>query len=180
MILPSSCTPKKTTTEDSLFATTFSNTSTVPHALTFYTRPQPSDALITSVNTLFALGPGLDGHAAVLHGGIVATLLDEAMGVLLNVNEERDHVRDVGMGKKDGESHEWLASFTVDLKIRYLKPVSTPGAVVARAEWVRREGRKVWLRATIGQVRGEGQTDEVEEVCAVGDALFVEPRLGKL
>lgn len=174
LLIPSSRTPKAST-EDSLFAQTLAATTTIPHVLSFFPRPQPSDTEIPVVSTLLAVGDGLNGHPAILHGGIVASILDEAMGVLLNANLERDHVLAVGKGYKDGEVHEGLAMFTKELKVMYRAPVTTPGVMVAKAELLGKSGRGLLTRAVISQWIGDKET-----VCAIGEAVFVEPRSGRL
>ncbi|KAK4987483.1 hypothetical protein LTR50_004615 [Elasticomyces elasticus] len=168
---PSSRDPKSST-EDSLFAQTFYTPSTIHAALSYYERPAPSAAQIESVTTLLALGEALNGFPHLLHGGVVASILDEAMGILLSLNQERAHFRAVAEGKRDGGVPEALGCFTAELKVVYVRPVRTPGVVVARAWFVRREGRKTWIWA---EVRDEGG-----EVKAKGEALFVEPRQRKL
>ncbi|KAJ2893038.1 hypothetical protein MKZ38_009119 [Zalerion maritima] len=42
---------------------------------------------IPSCSTLHALSPGLTGLPSVVHGGIIASLLDEAMGLLIELNQ---------------------------------------------------------------------------------------------
>lgn len=178
---PSSRLPKPSTTEDSLFAETLRTNRTISSALTFYPRPSPTDPHIPAISTLFALGDGLNGYPAVLHGGIVASILDEAMGILLSVDADRAHVQAVSTGHKVGETPEGIGAYTAELKIKYLSPVRTPGVLLAKARVVRREGRKIWIRAVVAQK--SGQVDELDGLmveCAVGEALFVEPRSGKL
>lgn len=70
-------------------------------------------------------------------------------------------------------------SYTGELKVRYVKPIRTPGAVVVRARQTKREGRKQWIVAEVCQVQDVGEGEEGEEVvCARGEALFIEPRGG--
>ncbi|GAB7347868.1 hypothetical protein MBLNU459_g5397t1 [Dothideomycetes sp. NU459] len=178
---PSSRTPKPSTTEDSLFAETLRSTRTVSAALAFYPRPAASDAHVGSAATLLALGDGLNGHPAVLHGGVVAAVLDEAMGVLLSVDADLAHVRAVATGHAVGEHPDGIGAYTAELNVRYLLPVRTPGVLLARARVVRREGRKIWIRAVVSQKSGQAtELDGQMLECAVGEALFVEPRSGRL
>jgi len=170
----------KADTEDSLFARTLnSGSSTISHCLAFHPRPHPHTETIPYLSLLLALGEDMNGFAGILHGGIVAALLDEAMGVLLTRNDDLSHVRAVGQGKRDGEFAETLGQYTVQLNVKYKGPIKTPGFVLARAEFVRKEGRKVWIKAIIQQKEHKGGEGELV-TCAEGEGVFVEPRAGKL
>ncbi|RMY31308.1 hypothetical protein D0866_07383 [Hortaea werneckii] len=205
----------KLSTEDSLFADTLQTSRTFPECFIFYCDParsasRPPSSLpsstsndeeeessrIQEVHFLVRVGDGLNGHPAILHGGIVAALVDEGMGVLQTVNHERAYALSIQREKKAREGKEGngggvvsegsghalsslppLGSFTAELKIRYRKPVTTPGEVLCTARYVRREGRKEWIEAVIrqGEVEGGGEGDGVV-TCAVGEGLFIEPK----
>ena len=142
---------------------------------------------IPAVKTLYALGPGLNGFARVLHGGIVAALLDETMGVLLTTNEQ--HVvlapslpaatavagpgSDLVSGDADARREEnrrarsggTIDCVTASMSVRFRAPVRTPAAaVVVEAKVVRAEGRRLYLTA---ELSAEGK------LCAIGEAVFV-------
>jgi len=173
------CRLPKASTEDSLFAVSLSkDNSTIGHALSFYRRPFQDSTSIPSLSTLFSLGDGLNGFPAVLHGGIVAAILDETMGILLQQNADLVHMRAVALGKKDGEWPEPIPQYTVELNIKYKRPVKTPGLIMSTAELVKTDGRKMWLKSTIYQKDGPGEGEL--KVCAVAEGVFVEPRAGKL
>ncbi|KAF2861874.1 hypothetical protein K470DRAFT_214066 [Piedraia hortae CBS 480.64] len=142
----------KPTTEDSLYALTLNTPDTLNATISFYT-PVSNDELKTDqVSTLFCIGDGLNGHPNILHGGITATLIDEAMGILQAVNEPT------------GTS----AGMTAYLNVKYLAPVTTPGAVLVEAKYTKRSGRrKEWISARVIQN---------ERVCAEGEALFITPK----
>ena len=97
---------KPTTGEDGYFAQTLGTKSTIPHCLTLQRRniePAPTEAPAwlpatkaeaaatakptpganpADVIMIFDLSsPGLSGHPSTVHGGIVATLIDEAMSL---------------------------------------------------------------------------------------------------
>ncbi|KAI6836675.1 hypothetical protein KC340_g3956 [Hortaea werneckii] len=201
----------KPSTEDSLFAETLQTSRTFPECFVFYTAPSPSassspsastsneeeSSRIQEVHFLVRVGDGLNGHPAILHGGIVAALVDEGMGVLQTVNHERTHTLHLrqrkspasngdgggGKGRVSEGSRDALSSlpplgsFTAELKIRYRRPVSTPGEVLCTARYVRREGRKEWIEAVIrqGEVEGVREGDGVV-TCAIGEGLFIEPK----
>lgn len=133
---------------------------------------------VPEVSTLCTLGNGMNGHPNTLHGGVVAALLDEGMGWLQSANNERKHLAAVAKGRAHGEMPPvGVPSYTAELKIRYLRPVQTPGALIVTAKYVKREGRKEWINAEIKQ--REGMTDDYdgdEVVCATAEALFIEPK----
>ena len=110
--------------------------------------------------------------------GIIASILDEAMGILQAINHERDHLAKVGKGMAEGElPPQNYNSFTAELKVRYLKPVHTPGALVATARYQKIDGRKEWIYSEIKQREGLDEDYDGEEiVCATGEALFIEPK----
>jgi len=173
----------KPTNEDSLFATTLKTPATIRSCINVYPRPEPSDPYIAEITTLATLGSALYGHPGILHGGIVASLLDEAMGILQTVNHERDHFLAVGRGLAEGESPaRGLGSFTAFLNVKYLRPVRTGAAVQVVAWYVRREGRKQWINAEVRQAVDGGGEDDCGEVvvCASGEGLFVVPRESKV
>ena len=173
----------KPTNEDSLFATTLKTPATLRSCILVYPRPEPSASHIPEVTTLATLGSALDGHPGILHGGIVASLLDEGMGVLQTVNHERDHFLAVGRGLAEGESPAaGLGSFTAFLNVKYLRPVRSGAAVQVLAWYTRRESRKQWIEAEVRQSVDGGGEDDVGEVvvCARAEGLFVVPREGRL
>ncbi|KAK4622297.1 hypothetical protein CLAFUW4_07191 [Fulvia fulva] len=179
--IPGSRSPKSTT-EDSLFAEILKTPRTIRSAISFYTRPTSEDSEIEQVTTVMTLGDGMNGHPEIIHGGILATMIDESMGILQSVNLERAHMRRVKLGQAEGElPPPGGAAFTAELTVRYLRPVRTPGAVAVVARRERKEGRKEWLVAEVRQQVGHGEDDDGEVVvCATGTSLFIEPRGVKL
>jgi acyl-coenzyme A thioesterase PaaI-like protein len=84
----------------------------------------------------------------------------------------------MGQEAEVGEG-EGLGSFTADLRVRYLRPVRTPGAIAVVVKRARKEGRKEWWVAELKQWHGVGEGEDEEGevvVCATGEALFVTPR----
>lgn len=92
------------------------------------------------------VGDQFEGPAGLVHGGVIATLLDEAMSKA---------VRATG-----------VVSVTRKMEIEYLRPVpsGTPIRIEGRA--VRSEGRKHWTEARL--LNAEGTT------LATGTGLFIE------
>lgn len=91
---------------------------------------------------LFYLGPQLCGHPGIIHGGLLATLLDE------------------GLARCCFPALPSGVGVTASLKIDYRQPVRAEGFFVLRAETYQVQGRKAWVRGWIEQL-GEGG-EEVE------------------
>jgi uncharacterized protein (TIGR00369 family) len=99
------------------------------------------------------LGPGLveshynvsdhlGGAPGVVHGGIQAVLLDEAMGVAIH--------------QSDGA--EGVDVVTAEFKLRYRRPVLTQTRLVVRGELLRSEGRDYWVEGAILDADGQRLT----------------------
>jgi uncharacterized protein (TIGR00369 family) len=89
-----------------------------------------------------------EGPAGYLHGGIIATLLDEAMS---------KSVRARG-----------VTAMTRQMEIDYQRPVQSGAPIRLEGRLVRSEGRKHWTEARLLNHRGH--------VLAEGKGLFVEVR----
>jgi uncharacterized protein (TIGR00369 family) len=87
-----------------------------------------------------------EGPAGCLHGGIIATLLDEAMSKA---------VRALGR-----------TSMTRKMEIEYLRPVPSGVRIHLEGRVVRGEGRKHWTEAVIA--------DAEENILAHSKGLFIE------
>ena len=114
-VIPDAITrPRHGTTAASLFGSTLHKPAGLREYVTLQT---PTDT-----RTIAVVGTELNGHADIMHGGLVGTLLDEVCGAAVAE-----------------------PSFTAYLNVTYRQPVRTPGVLMGRA-WVRkREGRKVWI-----------------------------------
>jgi acyl-coenzyme A thioesterase PaaI-like protein len=143
VITPTNSREYKASTEDALFAETFKTDDTISACLSFYSRPAPGIPRIEEIHTLLTLGYRLNGYPARAHGGAVATLIDEVMGILLSVN------------KKLGFVATQADTVTAYLNVTYLKPVETPGTVLVSARIKEVTGRKHFLEATVKAGSGE-------------------------
>jgi acyl-coenzyme A thioesterase PaaI-like protein len=85
--------------------------------------------------------PGLSGHPFTVHGGIVATLIDEAMSLAVAAHT---NTPTANAGVDDNPRG---AIFTAQLDVRYRKRVVTPALLVIKARVVGRVGKKFWVRA---------------------------------
>ena len=145
--------PKPSSTEDTAFAETLNTKATISAYQEFYKKPASGAAEISELCTLLSLGYGVNGHAAICHGGILAAILDEVMGNMLTRSTQ------IG-NEKIARDH-----FTVYLTTTYVKPVRTPQVVLAKS-WIKDvQGRKYYTEGVI--------LDEAGTILSKGEALFV-------
>jgi uncharacterized protein (TIGR00369 family) len=95
--------------------------------------------------------PDFEGHPGYLHGGIIATLLDETMSKAVRARG--------------------LTAMTRQLEIEYIRPVPSITPIRMEGQVVRSEGRKHWVEASI--------FDENAVALAYGKGLFIEVRPSK-
>lgn len=83
----------------------------------------------------FILGEAYQGGGGMGHGGIIATLLDEAMGKVCRFREVR--------------------AVTAELSVQYLKPVKVDEEIVVEGFETEVKGRNLFLAAEIRNRAGE-------------------------
>lgn len=105
------------------------------------------------------LGSALCGHPGIIHGGLLATLLDE------------------GLARACFPALPNKVGVTASLKIDYRVPCPAESYVVLKAETTKVEGRKAWVKGWIELLREDGEGEGTRLVEA--EALFVEPRGAK-
>ena len=96
----------KASSEDSFFAETLGTDRTVRACLTLRPtdecpvcqRDADTAMVYEEVRTILELGDGLNGFPKIAHGGFVATMLDEVMGVLITTNIQARADRTKGLG----------------------------------------------------------------------------------
>lgn len=93
----------------------------------------------------FILGEKYQGGAGFAHGGIIAVLLDEAMGKVCRFRDAR--------------------AVTAELTVEYVKPVNVLSEVVVEGYETEQKGRNLFMA---GEIR-----DTAGEVLARGRARFV-------
>lgn len=108
--------------------------------LEFYLAPDGSVVSLPVVDAAF------DGHPGYLHGGIIATLLDEAMSKAVRT-----------LGK---------LSMTRKMETEYLRPVPSGAPLRIEGRVLRTEARKTWAEARI--------FDANEKLLAHASGLFIE------
>ena len=93
----------------------------------------------------FVLGERYQGGGGFAHGGIIAMLLDEAMGKVCRFREVR--------------------AVTAELTVEYLKPVNVRSEIVVEGRETEQKGRNLFMT---GEIR-----NEAGEVLARGKGRFV-------
>lgn len=105
------------------------------------------------------LGTDLCGHIGILHGGLLATLLDE------------------GLARCGFAALPNKIGVTASLTINYRKPAPAGSFIVLKAETTKVEGRKVWVK---GRIEILGESEEPGMVLVEAEGLFIEPKYAKV
>ncbi|RMZ92443.1 hypothetical protein DV736_g319, partial [Chaetothyriales sp. CBS 134916] len=109
---------------------------------------------------IFYVGTDVSGHPGIVHGGFVATIMDEGLA----------RCAFPAMPNKVG--------VTANLKIDYRRPTMAGQFLVLRAKTTKVEGRKAWSEGWLESL--EVPEGEEPEHLAEGSALFVEPKHAKV
>lgn len=131
---------KPGTDEDSLFSRTFNTPETFR---TYLMVDTPSGDTLVVVS----LGTGVNGHDGIVHGGVVVTILDEALSAAVRI-----------------------PMFTAYLNVAFKKPVPAPSVIVCRVRVTKKEGRKHWIAGTLEDGSG-GVMAEAEALYIAFDPL---------
>ena len=99
----------------------------------------------------FRVSSDFQGGGGFLHGGIIALILDEAMGKLARLTGDR--------------------AVTAELSVEYLKPVAVEAEIFVEAFERERNGRQLYHHAEIKNAEGV--------VLARGKGRFVVPRVAE-
>ena len=138
----------------------------------------------------YTFGSKLNAHPDILHGGVVACILDStiANGIgafisskLASSSSSQSSSHSTAntdlAGKTTPEQQkswesERLSMFTAQLNIKYEAPVRTPGTVIVRSWIVRSEegGRKIWAVGVVESLDKDG-ISRVRH--AMGEGLWV-------
>ncbi|KAH6693941.1 HotDog domain-containing protein [Plectosphaerella plurivora] len=173
-------------TQDQLFRKSLNNSDTIPRCVGFYrdttdqivaeaaASDKPARLLVESISLLFELRPGVNGFNGTAHGGLIASLIDEAMGSMFLVNNVVQAVN----GMRGGSVPQGIVDlsnlrvFTAGMDVRFQKPVKTPGVVVVTSNFVKTEGRKIFFDVRL--------TDEKGVENAKCDAVWLSRPLDKI
>lgn len=115
-----------------------------------------STAGLPSMTQIIYVGSRLSGHPGIVHGGMLATILDE------------------GLARACFPAFASSTGVTASLKIDYRTPCPADSFVVLRAWTTKVERRKAWCNGRIELLLDGDDTQEV--ILAEAEGLFVEPR----
>ena len=104
---------------------------------------------------IFYLGPALCGHPGIVHGGMLATMLDE------------------GLARACFPALPNKIGMTASLTINYRLPCPAESFLVLRAETTKVMGRKAWAKGWIEVLSDDGAN---AQRLVEAEGLFVEPR----
>jgi hypothetical protein len=116
---------------------------------------QEKDTALPKMVQISYIGQALCGHPGIVHGGLLATLLDE------------------GLARACFPALPNKVGVTASLKIDYRVPCPANSYLVLKAETTKVEGRKAWVKGWI-ELLGEEDGDGTKIVEA--EALFIEPK----
>ncbi|PNY25943.1 Uncharacterized protein TCAP_04115 [Tolypocladium capitatum] len=108
-----------------------------------------------SLVSVVYVGEDLCGHPGVVHGGLLATMLDEGLAWCCFAALPHQ----IGV--------------TANLNINYRKPTPAGSFLVLRAETTRVEGRKAWVKGHIELLAEPGATPTI---LAEAEALYISPK----
>ncbi len=108
-----------------------------------------------SLVSISYLGADLCGHPGLVHGGLLATILDE------------------GLARCCFAALPNKVGMTANLNINYRSPAPAGAFIVLRAKTTKVEGRKAWVEGHIETLVAEG---EKPVILVEASALFIEPR----
>ena len=105
------------------------------------------------------VGTDMCGHVGMIHGGLLATMLDE------------------GLARCAFNSLPNKIGVTASLTVNYRKPVPAGSYLVLKAETTKVEGRKVWVK---GRIEMLGQNEKPGQMLVEAEGLFIEPKYAKV
>lgn len=122
--------------------------------------------LNNSSYTFFHLGSKLSGHARIVHGGLVATLLDELTCLL------------------GFQSFPSKKGVTASLNINYFKPCLVNSHIMVKCTVMKKSGRKCWVKGQVFKLDLESKIADTvsnfvetkENLLSECECLVIEPR----
>ncbi|EIE91587.1 hypothetical protein G6F46_012228 [Rhizopus delemar] len=131
------------------------------HSLTFTTLRGPGKIILppvmfynktyTEVISIVHLGKHMCGHDGIIHGGLAATLLDEALAAVALPSLPKNF------------------GFTANLNVNYRKPIMSDQWVVLRAKLDKLEERKAFVVAHI-------ESAEDQTIFTEATSLYISPK----
>lgn len=104
---------------------------------------------------IFYLGNNVSGHPGIVHGGLLATMLDE------------------GLARCCFPALPNKVGVTASLQVKYMKPTKVDQYLVLKAKTTKVDGRKAFVEGHIETMPEDG---EEPEILVSADALFIEPK----
>ena len=147
-----------------LLGTTLRTDDTIRAAICLYRIEQ---AQVSEIVVLFDIGTGLNGLPGAAHGGIIATLLDEACGMFV-ASLVGPQAQDLVLATRQTKCATiWPSAVTATLYLNttYVKFVKTPSVIAIRCWLKERKGRKLFVN---GQVE-----DSNGDILSKAEALFI-------
>lgn len=142
--------------DNQFFSQTLSGERALRHMLCLFTADDDAHALdperpITKVQVLYAVGPALVGYPGILHGGMTATMMDEGMSVINELN--------LALRKTSAAFQAINVTGGLDLKFVRGVPLDTCVCLTAQVDgW---EGRKTRISSVL-----KGEKNEVLAECS--------------
>jgi 3'-phosphoadenosine 5'-phosphosulfate synthase len=104
---------------------------------------------------IFYVGNNVSGHPGIVHGGLLATILDE------------------GLARCCFPALPNQVGVTANLQINYKKPTKADQYLVLKATTTKVEGRKAFVEGHVETMPDDG---EEPEILVSANALFIEPK----
>ena len=111
--------------------------------------------------TFFHLGEGLTGHQGIIHGGLLATLLDELTCRVAFQN----------FPLKKG--------VTANLNLNYRQPTHADHYVMIKCEVSKKQGRQCWVKGLVykmGELDDDSSIETKENLLVECEILVIEPK----
>lgn len=112
-----------------------------------------------AITAITYVGEDLCGHPGIVHGGFLATMLDE------------------GLARCCFDALPHKIGVTANLNIDYRKPTPAGSFLVLKAETTKVEGRKAWVKGHIELLAAPG---EKPTILAEATALYISPKFAKV
>ncbi|KAI8950464.1 Thioesterase/thiol ester dehydrase-isomerase [Xylaria longipes] len=150
---------------DRLFRHLLNTERAIPHLIGFYKDPfrdiTPTSArfpdvpfIVKSITLVLDVHEDLHGFSATAHGGLICSIMDEAMGTLLTQNDVLNKEAKA-KGYIPTNSPGFMAAATASIDVRYLRPLPTPRVVLVTASLARMEGRNMSMRLVVADKDGK-------------------------
>ncbi|KAH8891929.1 hypothetical protein GQ53DRAFT_140189 [Thozetella sp. PMI_491] len=164
---------------NTLFVRTLNTEDAIPHCIGFYRDPLSpetpglasdpnvqgpassaddgtSRVLVRSSSIMFDLRPGVNGSNGTAHGGLITSLIDEAMGNMFLANAEaRERATASGRAlPPDLLDFRVERVITAGMDVRLKKPLITPGIAVLTAHFVQIKDRKMVMTVEVTGEQG--------------------------